>query len=120
MFISHHFCALVYHRLSAHSSHIMETDRGLDVKKTYDSLMTSMNEYQGKSFTLWCDQVTSTSDEKLNQPLLRIGSDVTPTGQQVQVTCGGDILYGLGCSCSIILYGLGCSCSIISFFNLSN
>lgn len=50
-------------KLSAHGSRVMETDRGREVQKVYDALMTAMNEYQGQRFATWCEQVRAKGDE---------------------------------------------------------
>lgn len=79
-------------KLSAHSSRVMETDRGHEVQKVYDALMTAMNEYQGKSFATWCEQVAATSDEKLNQSLLRVAAGEASGSSRLDVNFDPDLV----------------------------
>eukprot|EP00955_Chlamydomonas_euryale_P098697 365162-Chlamydomonas_euryale.AAC.21 len=73
-------------RMTGSSKGLLETEKGAEIQRMYDCLMTEMNEYQGRSFTTWCDQVAATSDEKLNQPLLR-GAEASPDGAAPALPC---------------------------------
>ena len=63
-------CVLIMHVLSP-CLQVLEMDMAKEIMKTYDTLMAQMTEYQGKQVAAWCERVAATSDEKLNQALLK-------------------------------------------------
>ena len=60
----------------------MDSDQGREIQSTYEHLVAAMAEFEATAFSTWCAQVAATSDEKLNQPLLRTLEPLAGAPQQ--------------------------------------
>ncbi|CAD7696266.1 unnamed protein product [Ostreobium quekettii] len=60
---------------------VLDTEEAKQIQKSYSSLMAAMADYERVNTEDWCKQVTSTSAEKLNQPLLQF--EDTEIGQKL-------------------------------------
>ncbi|MEW5311809.1 MAG: hypothetical protein WDW38_003494 [Sanguina aurantia] len=59
-------------KLRSMSRLVLESDQGRDILKSYEHLIADMEEFQNKAVMTWVEQVTATSGEKLDMPLLRL------------------------------------------------
>jgi dynein heavy chain len=72
-------------KLLAMDRSVLELPAFAAAEQKYEGVMAELAQYEAALVADWCQQVASTTDAKLNQPLLRFREDATPELQLLAV-----------------------------------